>query len=303
MGSSSRSDLRRLRVVAATGILASLTLAALNIVVGLETQSRSVLATGIEFGGDVLASTLVLVGVIIAARPADDQHPYGHGRVETLSAFALGLLLLPAGILVSWSSLQGIGDRHAAPGAAALMALAFAITLRTVMATIKFRVGRRLSSAALVADAWNDTVDILAAATALVAVSLAMYDPRFLVADHYGGCVVGLVVVVTGLRVLRDASLELMDTMPGEDKIDAIRQTALLVTGVSGVDKVYARKTGFSYHVDLHIEVDPHMTVAESHQVAGHVRSQIRERITWVADVLVYVEPGAAPPESAARST
>ncbi len=282
----------RLRRVAFAGICSSLLLAVINILVGVGANSRSVLATGIEFAGDVLASSLVLIGIILAAKPADAQHPYGHGRVETLSAFVLGLILMTAGVIVSWNSLQGIGERHEAPGPVAVVALVLAIALRAVMATLKFRVGRQHASAALVADAWNDTVDILAATTALVAVGLAMYDTRFLAADHYGGFAVGVIVVLTGIRVLRDASLELMDTMPSDDKIAEIRQVAMSVSGVRGVDKTYARKTGFSYHVDLHIEVDPEMTVAASHQIAGHVRSLVRERLSWVADVLVHVEPG-----------
>lgn len=282
----------QLRLVAAAGIVASLVLSVVNIIVGLQASSRSVLATGIEFAGDVLASSLVLVSVIVASRPADDQHPYGHGRIETLSAFVLGMMLMIAGAGVSWTSLQGMSERHSAPGAMAIVALVGAIAVRAVMATIKFRVGRRESSAALVADAWNDSVDILAATTALVAVGLAMYDTRFLAADHYGGFAVGVIVVVTGLRVLRDASLELMDTMPAPEKIDEIRRVAMEVQGVWGVDKTYARKTGFTYHVDLHIEVDPALTVAASHQIAGHVRSLVRARLTWVADVLVHVEPG-----------
>jgi len=283
----------QIRVVAAAGIVASILLAVANIVVGLASESRSVLATGIEFSGDVLASSLILISIIVASKPADDQHPYGHGRVETLGAFVLGLILIVAGIGVSWASLHGIAERHSAPGPMAIVALLFAIVLRAIMATIKFRVGRRESSAALLADAWNDSVDILAATTALIAVGLAMYDPRFLAADHYGGAVVGVIVAITGARVLRDASLELMDTMPDTDKIDEIKRVAMEVDGVWGVDKTYARKTGFTYHVDLHIEVDPALTVAASHQIAGHVRSLVRERLRWVADVLVHVEPGA----------
>jgi cation diffusion facilitator family transporter len=283
----------QIRVVAAAGIVASILLAVANIFVGLASESRSVLATGIEFSGDVLASSLILISIIVASKPADDQHPYGHGRVETLGAFVLGLILIVAGIGVSWASLHGIAERHSPPGTMAIVALLCAIGLRTIMATIKFRVGRRESSAALLADAWNDSVDILAATTALIAVGLAMYDTRFLAADHYGGAVVGVIVAITGMRVLRDASLELMDTMPGTDKIDEIKRVAMEVEGVWGVDKTYARKTGFSYHVDLHIEVDPALTVAASHQIAGHVRSLVRARLHWVADVLVHVEPGA----------
>jgi len=120
-------------------------------------------------------------------------------------------------------------------------------------------------------------VDILAATAALTAVALAMYDSaRFLAADHYGGFAVGLIVILTGLRVLRAASLELMDTMPSREMIGRVRAAALQVPGVLGVDKSYARKTGFRYHVDLHIQVDPGMTVAASHVISGRVRAQCK---------------------------
>lgn len=274
---------------------ASAVLATLNIVVGVMARSTSVLATGIEFAGDVLAAGVVFIGMRVAAKPADQNHPYGHGRAETLAAFVVALILIAGGIGISSHSLQAVGERHPPPSIAAIWALVFAIVVRGVMSVVKFRVGRRLRSASLIADAWNDTVDILAAFSALTAVGLAMsYGERFLAADHYGGFAVGLIVILTGVRVLRDASLELMDTMPGGSMIDRIREAAAAEPGVQGVDKTYARKTGLQYHVDLHIEVAPTMTVAESHAVAGRVRTRIRENIPWVADVLVHVEPSAS---------
>lgn len=280
------------RRVAIAGIAASALLATLNIVVGLITRSTSVVATGVEFAGDVLASTVVLLGMVVAVRPADRNHPYGHGRVEMLAGFLVGLVLVAGGIGICWNSLQAVGDTHAPPSAGAIGVLVIAIVVRSVMSAVKFQVGRQILSTALVADAWNDAVDILAALAALTAVALAMYDSaRFLAADHYGGFAVGIIVILTGLRLLRDASLELMDTMPGDDMIERVRAAALEEPGVLGVDKSYARKTGFKYHVDLHIEVDPELTVAASHVIGGRVRTRVRERLGWVADVLVHVEP------------
>ena len=291
------------RRVALAGIAASALLATLNIIVGIITRSTSVLAIGVEFAGDVLASTVVLIGMILAVKPADDNHPYGHGRIETLAAFVVGVILVTGGVGICWNSLQEVGAPHPPPSPAAIAVLVVAIALRGVMSAIKFRVGRRLQSASLVADAWNDTVDILAAMAALTAVALAMYDSaRFLAADHYGGFAVGLIVILTGLRVLRDASLELMDTMPGRDMIERVRAAALEVPGVLGVDKSYARKTGFRYHVDLHIQVDPNLTVATSHIISGRVRARVRDRLGWVADVLVHVEPALDLSGSAAAS-
>jgi cation diffusion facilitator family transporter len=282
------------RRVALASMVASAMLAAANILVGLITQSSSVLATGLEFAGDVLASSIVLLGMILAVKPADSDHPYGHGRIETLAAFVVGLILAAGGAGICWNSLQSIGTRHPSPSFAAVAVLIAAASIRAIMSAVKFRVGRRIHSAALVADALNDTVDILAAVVALTAVGLAMYDPaRFLVADHYGGFAVGVIMMLTALRVLRDAALELMDTMPSGEMIEHVRSSAAQVPGVLGVDKSYARKTGFRYHVDLHIEVDPRMTVAESHAIAGQVRSRVRDEIGWVADVLVHVEPAS----------
>src|SRR5262249_47556826 len=115
--------------------------------------------------------------------------------------------------------------------------------------------------------------------------------PRFAEADHYGGFVVGLIVVGAGLRVSRETALQLMDTMPDEHLISQIREAAASVEGVRGVEKGFARKTGLKYHVDLHLEVAPEMTVRRSHQLAHEVQLRITDRLDWVADVLVHVEP------------
>ena len=197
--------------------------------------------------------------------------------------------------MISSQSLQRVGAGHAAPGLAAAAVLVFAIVVRGTMSTIKFRMGHRLHSSALLADAWNDAVDILSATAALIAVGLATYNPsRFLAADHYGGFLVGIVVVITGIRVVRDASLELVDTMPPAELTAEILAVARSVEGVRGIDKVLVRKSGLQYHIDLHIEVDPQLTVAASHAIAGHVRATLRTDLAWVADVLVHVEPSAA---------
>jgi cation diffusion facilitator family transporter len=296
-------DARNGRRVALAGIAVSALLATLNIVVGIATGSTSVVATGVEFAGDVLASAVVLLGMIVAVKPADENHPYGHGRIETLAAFIVGIILAAGGVGICLNSLQAVGEMHPPPSSAAIAVLVVAIALRGVMSGVKFRVGRRIQSASLMADAWNDAVDILAATAALTAVALAMYDSsRFLAADHYGGFAVGLIVILTGVRVLRDASLELMDTMPSREMIERVRAAALEVPGVLGVDKSYARKTGFRYHVDLHVQVDPDLTVATSHVISGRVRAQVRDQVGWVADVLVHVEPAPDHIESAAAS-
>jgi cation diffusion facilitator family transporter len=284
-------DVRVGRAVALAGIAASAVLSALNITVGLYVQSSSVFATGVEFAGDVLASAVVLLGLIVAGKPPDENHPYGHGRIESLAAFVVGLILVAGGIGVCWNALRAVGHHHAPPPNLAMIVLVIAVVVRGTMSALKFRIGRRIGSGSLVADAWNDAVDILGAVVALVAVWLAARGDRFLAADHYGGFAVGVIVIATGIRVIRDATLELVDTMPDAARVAQLRGVAASVPGVAGVDKAFARKTGFTWHVDIHVEVDPAMTVAASHEIAGAVRRRVRSEVRWVADVLVHVEP------------
>jgi cation diffusion facilitator family transporter len=278
--------------VALLSVVVSALLAAGNVIVGLLAGSTSVLAVGLEFVGDVVASSFVLLGMVVASKPADSDHPYGHGRLETLAGLVVGLILSGGGAGICYRSLQDVTAVHAAPATYAVWPLVGAIVIRSIMTTIKFRTGRRIRSASLAADAWNDAVDILSASAALVALGLTIDNPsKFLAADHYGGFTVGLVVVFTGLRVIRDTSLELIDTMPESKFTTEIREAALSVQGVVGVEKCFARKTGLQYHVDLHVEVNPNLTVWESHDIATLVRLHIRERLDWIADVLVHVEP------------
>jgi cation diffusion facilitator family transporter len=280
------------RRVTLVSIAASAVLAVANVVVGLSAGSTSVVAAGLEFLGDVLASIFVFVGMLIASKPADSAHPYGYGRYETLAGLIVGIILSAGGAGICWRSLQGVGQIYDAPNVYAIWPLLGAIVLRGIMSKIKFRVGRRINSGALVADAWNDMVDIFSAAGALVALGLTLYDPaRFPAADQYGGSMVGIVVVFTGLKVLRDTSLDLADSMPEGDLMDQIRSVALGVPGVLGVDKCYARKTGLQYHVDLHLEVDPNIALWRSHEIGGLTRARLREQLDWIADVLVHVEP------------
>jgi cation diffusion facilitator family transporter len=283
---------RTARHVAVASILVSAGLAALKITVGLKANSTAVVSDGLESAGDVLSSGLVLFGLEMAAKPPDREHPYGHGRLETLTALVVGMLLIVTGVLISIRSMQRAFEVQHAPAAFAIWALVISIGVKGVLGFAKRRVGRRIGSAALTADSWNDAMDMFSGAAALVAVSLSVFDPvRFVWADHLGGAAVGLIVIFVGGRVAHDTTLQLMDTMPDPRRMKEIRETALGVPGALAVEKCFARKTGLKYHVDMHLEVDPGMTVYESHEIATRVRDRIREKLDWVADVLVHVEP------------
>jgi cation diffusion facilitator family transporter len=267
-------------------------LAVLKITVGTLAHSAVVSADGFESATDVFTSGLVLVGLILAARPADENHPYGHGRVEILTGLLLGFLLACAGGVIAWHGLTGAGDESRVPASWAVWPLVVSIGAKFALVMMKSRYGRQMGSSSLLADAVNDGIDMLSGIVALVALSLALAEPgRFLRADHIGAFVVGMIVVASACRVIYESAMHLMDTMPDERSMRKIREVALSVGDVAGVEKCFARKTGFKYHVDLHLEVDPEITVRASHEIARRVRDRIRQQLPWVADVLVHVEP------------
>ena len=280
------------RTVAIVSMLVSAALAIAKIVVGLNANSTAVVSDGLESVGDVLTSGLVMFGLMIAAKPPDSEHPYGHGRLETLSALVVGMILIASGSLIAFRSLQRAWESQHTPAAYAVWPLIASIGVKSAMSLTKWRLGRKIRSAALTADAWHDTVDILSGTVALIAVGITLADPvRFAAADHLGGSAVGFIVIFVGARVVRDTTLQLMDTMPASEDMQRIREVGLSVPGALGIEKCYARKTGLQWHVDLHLDVDPAMSVYSSHEIASEVRARIREKLDWVADVLVHVEP------------
>lgn len=277
--------------VAAAGMLVSGALAVIKLLAGIRGHSTSVVADGLESAGDVFASGFVLLGLTLAAKPADKDHPYGHGRIEILTGLLIGLGLSVAGALICYGSVARLGTATAV-SPFVIWPLLLSLAAKTTLAIIKFRYARRLKSTSLTADAWNDLMDTISALAALIAVALALSDPaRFMDADSYGGFIVGLIVIGVGVKVAYDTAMQLMDTMPPDEKMDEVRAAAATVPGVRGVEKCFARKTGLQYHVDLHLEVDGAMTVWQSHEIAHEARTKILNTLDWVADVLVHVEP------------
>lgn len=289
---SNRAALR----IAQWSIGAGVLLAATKLSAGYWGHSLAVLADGVESAGDVVSSSILWIGLQLAAQPADEDHPYGHGRYETLAGQAIGVFLMASGVMLAWQSWLRMAELHRTPHAVALWALLGSILTKFLLARWKRKSAATLNSAALSADAMNDWLDVLSGLIALAAVALNVLDPqRFGHADSIGALLVALLVILLGGQVLYEASLQLIDTMPPPEQLAQIRASALAAPGVLGVDKCRARRTGLTYHVDLHIEVDPHLSVEAGHRIGGIVRSQIRQQLPWVADVLVHIEPAPLP--------
>jgi cation diffusion facilitator family transporter len=272
-------------------VLAGAGLALVKVFVGVAADSTAVVSDGFEGAADVFSSGVVFIGLWLASRPPDDNHPYGHGRYETLASLAVGGILVMTGLGIGWRSFATMSEPEDVK-LFAIYPLVAGIVIKSTLAVFKWRSARRLSSTSLAADAWHDATDLFSTLVALAAVGLSVSNPaRFQKADHAGSMVIGLIVVFVGVRLVRHTIDQLTDTMPDEYSMKQIRAAALSVPGSRGIEKCFARRTGFKYHVDLHLEVDPDLTVRESHDIAAKVKAQVKQRLDWVADVLVHVEP------------
>jgi cation diffusion facilitator family transporter len=282
------------RRIALVSVGLGVVLAGTKIWAGLAAHSTAVVSDGFESAGDVLSSAIVYGGLLLASKPPDAEHPYGHGRYETLAGLAVGALLLLTGCFIFWNGLTHLRE-HEIIEPFAVYPLIAALLLKSALAYAKFRAGRRIASTSLQADAWHDMTDLLSTCIALIAITLSLVDhSRFGVADRIGATVIGIIIFALSLRVVHDVLDQLLDTMPGPEKMAEIREVASRVPGTLGIEKCFARRTGLRYHADLHLEVDPEMTVRESHEVATEVKHRLKDHLPWIADVLVHVEPATA---------
>lgn len=279
------------RRIALVSMAVGIVLAAAKIIVGIRVGSAAVISDGCEASADVLSSGFVYAGLWLASRPPDAEHPYGHGRYETLAGLAVGALLLLTGAAIFWNGLMRF-NQSTVLQPYALYPLLAALVLKISLALAKFRIGKRIDSSSLEADAWHDITDLLSTFIASIAVILTLTNPkRFGMADHAGGMLIGVVIFILSIRVVLRTVGQLVDTMPEPAKMEELKAVALSVPGTQGIEKCFARRTGLKYHVDLHLEVDPEMSVRQSHKIATDVKRYLKQRLKWVADVLVHVEP------------
>jgi cation diffusion facilitator family transporter len=278
--------------LAIIGLVTSAGLAFIKLTGGLFTHSTSLSADGLESASDVLASAIIWGGMTIARRPPDERFPYGYGRAESLAGKTVGTILLMSAVLLATHSTHRLLGPAVNLPAWILAPLAVSFVAKGFLAALKYRTGKRIRSSALIADSGNDAVDMVSAVVAAVAVTLNVIDhQRFAYADPVGGLGVALIIFLMGVGIFRRTSQELMDVMPEPALVQQVRGCANTVVGVLKVEKCYGRKSGTQFFFDLHIEVNPQMTVHDAHEVAHQVKDKLLAECDFVRDVLVHVEP------------
>ncbi len=276
----------------AIGLSVNAVLAVIKVVTGLLGHSYALVADGIESLADIAGSVIVWRGLVVAQRPADANHPYGHGRAETLAAVAVAVaLLLAAGVIVV-ESVREILLPHHAPAAFTLWVLLAVVLVKETLFRFVGRVGDELASAAVIADAWHHRSDAITSAAAALGISIALVGgPGYEAADDWAALFAAAMIAWNGYRLLRPAVSELMEEEPADDVTGPARAVARGVPGVRGVEKCFARKLGYGYVLDMHVEVGGGMTVAAAHDLAHQVEDAVRAAIPRVNEVTIHIEP------------
>jgi cation diffusion facilitator family transporter len=292
---------RRARQMALWSIAVSLGLGVLKLAGGLLGNSVALVSDAVHSLGDALTGAAIWGALKWAQQPADREHPYGHMRAEAVIGSNVALLLILAGLGIAWEALQTLSEPAPAPAGFTLGIAAFSLILKEAFYRYGSRVAAETGSLSVRAAAWDQRLDALGSLAVLVGLALAKWGgPAWHIADHLAALVVAAVILWAGSSLFWGSLHELMDRQADVDILGTVRREALAVPGVRGVEKLLARKAGLEYLVDIHIEVDPDLSVRAGHAIAHDVKNRLVQRIVKVKDVLVHIEPA---PADATRET
>lgn len=278
--------------VTLVGMAVNAVLAAGKLVAGIFGHSHALIADAVESLADVFASIITWRGLVVAAAPADADHPYGHGKAEPLAAAGIATILLFSAFLIASQAFRELFTARESPAPFTLGVLLLTVFLKEGLFRFAFRAGDRLESALLQTEAWHHRSDALTSLAAALGIGVALLGgPKWARADSIAAIVAAGLIAWNGTQLLRPALAELMDTAPGRKFENEIRKIAGEISGVDNVEKCFIRKMGCQYFVDLHIEVNPQMSVQMAHDIAHQVKDRIREQEPAIRDVLVHIEP------------
>lgn len=305
----------RAQRIAVVGLLVNIALAATKLVAGLVGHSYALVADAVESMSDILGSVVIWGGLRIGARPADENHPWGHGKAESLAALVVAAMVLAAGIGIGIKSIDEIITPHHGPAPFTLGVLVAVVVVKELLFRRVLRIAREEDSGAVEVDAWHHRSDAITSAAAFIGISIALFGERIFgggagvgvaaagatsrwaSADDYAALLASAVIIYNGWLLMRVPLRELMDEEgphASGSVIAPAREIAAAIPGVLGIEKVRARKSGSRWFLEMHVEVDPAMPVREAHAVGGRVRATIREQLPRIADVLVHIEPHQA---------
>ncbi len=278
--------------ISGLSIIGNLLLAAIKGLAGFFGNSYALIADAIESLSDVLSSFLVWIGLRYATKPADDNHPYGHGRIEPLLTFMVSGILLFSALVIAYQSIIQIRTPHELPESWTLYILGAIIIWKEIAYRVVVRKSILTKSSALRAEAWHQRSDAITSLFAFAGISIALILGKgFETADDWAALFSAVIIIYNAYKIFRPAWSELMDENIHHLLIESIRKCSLDVNGILDTEKCYIRKIGMMYHVDLHVMVDPEMSVKDSHDLAHELKDHLLLNIPNLEHVLIHVEP------------
>lgn len=282
---------RRMMRVTLVGLAVNFTLALAKLLAGIFGHSYALVADAVESFSDLLGSFVIWGGLRMAAKPPDDDHPYGHGKAEALAALVVAGLLVVAAVGIASKSIHEIITPHHAPAWWTLIVLVVVVVAKETMFRVTARVASQEKSQAVHTDAWHHRADAITSLAAFVGISIALWGgPGWEPADDWAALLASALILWNAAALARPPLAELLDQRPDAVPEHAAR-IARQVPGVLDVEQAHARKAGTKFWVDMHVEVDPAMSVAEAHIISGKVKAAIRSAMPEVAGVLIHIEP------------
>ncbi len=273
-------------------IIGNASLAIIKWLAGYFGNSYALIADAIESTTDIFASLLVLFGIKYSNRPADKNHPYGHGRAEPLITFLVVGFLIASAVIIAHESWVNIHTPHDLPKPFTLFILGAIIIWKEISFRIVIKRSKETHSSSLKADAWHHRSDAITSIAAFIGISVALFFGKgYESADDWAALFASGFIVYNSYLIFRPALGEIMDEHLYDDLILAIREKALEVEGVIGTEKCFIRKAGMKFHVDLHATVDANITVKNGHDIAHDLKDYLRKEIPQLGHVLIHIEP------------
>ena len=277
---------------AQAGLLINAVLVLVKLIAGIVGHANALVADAVESSADIFSSLIVWMGLSIAARPADEDHPYGHCKAEPLAAAVVSLMLLGAAVGISILAIREIRTPHHLPSPFTLFVAAGVIAVKEILYRRVSRVGKDVGSTAVTADAWHHRADAISSLAAFIGISIALIGGRgWEAADDWAALVAAILVAVNGVRTLRPAISGLMDEAPDTTVKVRAMEAACSVDGVIRVENLKLRRSGLGFYVDLHVQADPVISLEDAHEIAARVKYAILDAIPTAVNVLVHMEP------------
>ncbi len=274
------------------GIIASIILAAIKGIAGVMGNSYALIADAIESTSDVFTSIIVLTGLKIASKPADETHPYGHGKAEPFAGLVVAAALFLAAIIIIIQSVHEIITPHHAPAPFTLIVLVAVVIIKETLFRFVIKVGKSVDSVAVKNDAWHHRSDAITSGAAFIGIAIALIGGKgYEQADDYAALCASAIIIYNAYRLFKPALFEIMDTAPSPEVIQKIINTSLQVDGVVAIDKCFARKMGFQYYIDMHVIVDGNISVHVGHEISHKVKDKLLDSFQNISDVLIHIEP------------